>query len=745
MAPLKTASQPAAPRVAREAKATASHRQTLPFTVASALLRELGERLVGHAHIALAELVKNSYDADATLVELSVDDGEIVVTDNGHGMTFAAFRDYWMRIGSPHKQQAQRSPAGRQLTGSKGVGRLAAQFLAHTVSLETSAGDELLDAEVDWDAAVDAGELTNAEADVGRSGRPGSFAGDSRQGTRVVLRNLKHDWDAGELELLARELWPLRPPFGTAAAGADIFDITLSSSLDEAEATFDSQMQAILEVWDARIVGRLVPPAEDPRARLGGRRILQISVELGGRTEQHEHILERCRLQSLDYEIRVFDLRHRQPAGIRVRKAREYMNRFGGVHVYDAGFHLPYYGPALDWLGIEIDNSHRITRSKLLPEELQHAGALEFLPTNSRLWGVVRVDTGREHAAANESDLGDQHALTIQVTRDRLVDNRAYRQLRDAVRYSIDLYAVLEAHKHAREIERARPTEALPVKAQRVEDVLEAYSDVIPPAAYDALRTGIREVVDSVQSEAEVTAQRAGLLGALATAGMSAVAFEHEFNRQLAALERSLRSLRAAIKTGDLSAAADVGDELARLLRTARETQRLFGSLVDEEDRTRRISPRARAILEDVVQSLGPFASRVRFDFENLGDVRLPAGTQAEWSALWQNLVVNAINAMLDTPEPTVRITSTSQGSTRAIVLEDNGSGVDLGSAEQLFQPFHRATAISRERRSLGFGGTGLGLTIVRMLAESLHCRVSFVNPKTVGFRTAVRVSWTAS
>ena len=43
---------------------------TLPFTIDAELLRELGERLVGKPHIALAELVKNSYDADATEVTI---------------------------------------------------------------------------------------------------------------------------------------------------------------------------------------------------------------------------------------------------------------------------------------------------------------------------------------------------------------------------------------------------------------------------------------------------------------------------------------------------------------------------------------------------------------------------------------------------------------------------------------------------------------------------------------------------
>src|SRR3954463_15606249 len=90
---------------------------TLRFTVDAALLRELGERLVGKPHVALAELIKNAFDADATLVELTVRPDRIVVADNGHGMDLKAFRDYWMRIGSPHKEKQQVSPGGRSLTG----------------------------------------------------------------------------------------------------------------------------------------------------------------------------------------------------------------------------------------------------------------------------------------------------------------------------------------------------------------------------------------------------------------------------------------------------------------------------------------------------------------------------------------------------------------------------------------------------------------------------------------------------
>ena len=97
---------------------------TLQFTIDAELLRELGERLVGQPHIALAELIKNSYDADATqvTVKFSPDNGCIEVSDNGHGMTFEAFKNSWMRIGTTHKRANLSKNLKRQMTGSKGVG-----------------------------------------------------------------------------------------------------------------------------------------------------------------------------------------------------------------------------------------------------------------------------------------------------------------------------------------------------------------------------------------------------------------------------------------------------------------------------------------------------------------------------------------------------------------------------------------------------------------------------------------------
>jgi hypothetical protein len=138
------------------------------FKADSALLKELGERLVGKPFIALAELVKNAYDADATACEITITSQRIIVADNGHGMSKSDFLDHWMTIGTRNKElQGFSRRFNRPVTGSKGVGRLAAQFLAHRMQLLTTARGSTstrLHAFVDWDRAIDSGLLTSATA-----------------------------------------------------------------------------------------------------------------------------------------------------------------------------------------------------------------------------------------------------------------------------------------------------------------------------------------------------------------------------------------------------------------------------------------------------------------------------------------------------------------------------------------------------------------------------------------------------
>ena len=106
------------------------------FTVDTHLFSELGALLVGRDSTALNELVKNAYDADASMVivhgeGLAIAGGSIAVVDDGVGMTSEAFERGFLRIASRTKTFGERkSPLfGRRYTGRKGIGRLAAHHL----------------------------------------------------------------------------------------------------------------------------------------------------------------------------------------------------------------------------------------------------------------------------------------------------------------------------------------------------------------------------------------------------------------------------------------------------------------------------------------------------------------------------------------------------------------------------------------------------------------------------------------
>jgi signal transduction histidine kinase len=795
------------------------------FTVDSRLLRELGSRLVGRPHIALAELIKNSYDADATEVLIVIRQDLMVISDNGHGMTLDELRDRWMRIGSAQKAEDRVSrDLHRSLTGSKGVGRLAVQLLGNHLTLESASKQDpgqMIRASVDWEDAVSAGMLTRASADVDQfPGKP-ELPLDSPYGTRIVIAGLQQSWTTRALRDLAREIWSLQPPFAasTLADKAQVFHVSLDTGLKTQEDEFDKQLRAMLRLWTARLVGELLP-ADDlsqgpavtvqrpPPDRMAGddalgEKVLSESDEAAdlleaapadapgiprtvrlaltfddGSREIVNYTLKDCALDRLHFEIRVFNLKYRQASGIQVSEARAYLRRFGGVHVYDAGFHLPYYGPDTDWLHVEMDHSHRLSTSRLLPKQLLEGSnavnPLQYLPTNSRLYGVVDVDTSHEiRASTRLSPAAAREALAIQVTRDRLTDNQGYRSLVQLTRFAVDLYAVREAQRawtrkaaalnrdrnrpfnppsgrggtsgggsrgprpgSAHADEDARELSASD-RANLVEELFEETSNLLPEATADLLKSQIRDVADVARREREASDARVGVLATLATAGIAALANEHEAAKQ----NLTMAGIANRLRNGRLEPSA-AADEIDRWLERARAIRRMFSHMLDEQTRKSRGRFLAKPLVEDATNQIRPLTHGVIFDTSPIPPaMRLARGGYVEWIALLQNVFLNAVNATLDSSVRRVDVDGHDVGRIAWLRIQDTGSGVDLKTADTLFLPFERRQQISQERAALGLGGTGLGLTIVRMLAAEFGATVDFEVPDPT-HSTALVIRW---
>ena len=705
---------------------------TLNFTVDAALLQELGERLVGKPYIALAELVKNGYDADASRVtiEMDLENDRIVVRDTGHGMDFKEFKGFWMRIGSIHKKWQKLSKnLKRPLTGSKGIGRLAVQYLARELELSTTSEEDLhhkLKASVKWEEAVAAGDLTEATVAYEIEYSDKGFD----QGTEIVLRGLKHEWAPEFIQGLAREIWWLQPPFRNPLADATdprkAFEIEFISEQKAYEEIFNEQMSAILDIWNAKLVGK------------NEKGEISLSLQYKGEDAiiKRYSIKSPWKLEDGGFEIRIYHLRYRQPHGITVEDARAYFNEYGGVHVYDAGFHLPYYGdPRNDWLKIEFDHSHRLSMSKLLPEELQVSEAMTFLPTLSRIFGVVNVDTSKEPD------------LEILITRDKFRESMAFYNLGDMVRWALDFYATKEKLRRTEQKELEREIEK--PKIRKIEEVLEKYRSDIPQDTFENLQDDVEEVAKEIETEAEVAARRVSLMGSLATAGISALAYQHETKSQFLTMDEIIDEMdKLAGRVQDYTvreALTGLKESLSLWIERARATNALFSYYADPENITTRRRFPARKVVDEIREHVKPLARGVIIQTKKLDEkMMLPEASLAEWGSIFQNVFINAFNALLDSEEKLIEVSSRTDDRFCEILVQDTGCGVDLKDAEELFKPFVRRIKISPERQALGYGGTGLGLTIVRMIAHNIGCEVSFVEPEK-GFSTAFSLRWRES
>lgn len=120
------------------------------FKTKARAIELLGKKQIRDSSTALAELMKNSYDADAEIlrVEFITKDIKVpcvVICDNGCGMNQNDIEDKWLVLGTDSKRKVKdkKSPGGRTLMGEKGIGRLAVSRLGQQMWMFTKKKDTL--------------------------------------------------------------------------------------------------------------------------------------------------------------------------------------------------------------------------------------------------------------------------------------------------------------------------------------------------------------------------------------------------------------------------------------------------------------------------------------------------------------------------------------------------------------------------------------------------------------------------
>lgn len=108
-------------------------------------IQHLGIRMYSTLPPVIAEIVANSYDADAKKVEIYLNDAEsleIIIKDDGHGMEFNELNPKFLKIGRNRRDEegGMLSPGGRPVIGKKGIGKLSFFGISKLIIVETVKG-----------------------------------------------------------------------------------------------------------------------------------------------------------------------------------------------------------------------------------------------------------------------------------------------------------------------------------------------------------------------------------------------------------------------------------------------------------------------------------------------------------------------------------------------------------------------------------------------------------------------------
>lgn len=201
---------------------------TEPFRVSSGLKDLIGRDLITNDFVAVFELVKNSFDAHATLVKLFFEQDKLVISDNGKGMSRDDILGKWLFVAYSAKRdgtedqdyQSKTRLPDRPFAGAKGIGRFACDRLGKQLSIFSRAASSPIQVlEIDWtrfennaqQVFEDVGlELRETEQLPDTHVEP-----DGETGTVLEIKGLRSEWDREKLLKLKRELARLINPFAS--------------------------------------------------------------------------------------------------------------------------------------------------------------------------------------------------------------------------------------------------------------------------------------------------------------------------------------------------------------------------------------------------------------------------------------------------------------------------------------------------------------------------------------------------
>ena len=708
-----------------ETDSSTSRSEQVSFRFHPRVLAALGRDLITDDVVAVMELVKNSYDALATQVEVRIrssenglDGGSLEVTDDGHGMDYGTIKNAWGVIATPFKKEQpvpEIDGRSRTVTGDKGLGRLSAARLGSEIAVVTKTADgPVLSFLLNWDHLLDSEDIGNVGFKV--SHLPAE-AFEKDHGTRIRIRALRRIWGKEEVEDLRQNLARLVSPFATMKDFSLRLivpgDSTENSVQDISPPDFMSQPKYAIEghVDDqGRILGHYrYRPIDGSTGRekeiddsSASHREEQIQLGIPG----FDPSTPRC--GPFEFEVRAWDLTKDDTRDIADHFAESRSNIRGaiysqrGVSVYrDDILVLPKSDGARDWLGLDLRRVSRVGPRL----------------STSQIVGCVRITKSDNPKIQDTSD------------REGLVEDPPAVTFRDLVTRIVSL---LEGERHQ---DRMGTKETVPAR-----ELFRSLNAAPLVSKIESLRTtggSVSEALEAAKAfkkdldeSRAVIERRFGYYNRLAVIGTIAQMVIHEIRNRTTVIGRGLR------KAAELIDRLPDGDS-ARALQPARNSVGSLEALAKRfaplASRGYRAGKRPSVVEESIHRCLEmqeKLIRRGRVIVEEPEEartiVRIDPG---EIDTVILNLVINSLYWLQQHDgERRLRFRVTRQPSSDRVTvsLDDSGPGIDPDYRERVFWPGVTSKP----------DGFGMGLTVASELVDGHGGKMRTLVPGELGGAT---------
>lgn len=689
------------------------------FTVEARSILTLGRDSIKSPATAVIELVKNSYDADATLVEIEiitkVAAPYIRIADNGHGMNADDIERKWLRIGFSEKLESEKkiSKKGRRRTGEKGIGRISSDRLGQILKLVSKTEkSQPYGIRINWGRFEKTGIELHEVLIIEKENTPiqiPQIEKKSKSGTEIIIKGLRDKWDKLKLDALKHELSILIPPFKKVPN----FLMTLKSDIDgfesgeisaefykEAVVSFDGIFNDETESvkFTTKVIG------QNPQA----------SIELISKLSRAGSKSLSC--GSCDIVLYFFpkisDLY--EAFSIDKKKLNSFINENQGIKIYRDNIRVKPYGDLReeewDWVNL----------GKRYAQNPAGAARKGFRVRPQQIIGAVFIsrDTNLE--------------LVDSSSREGIIKGQAFEDLKELVRICLRLLETEYNKYFVSNLEEKTNPRQLQIELdsmlENASSVLKYMIGVAPIIATSTLDTKVKEQFDmSVDKLSEAISSmrdtkkfveriedRNVVYRGLATVGIATAVFGHEIESHIKSLSTGLYQARdfLSISPYNLTKAKKNITKAINAAESVANWGKYALTRVEREKRRRKDIP-IHDLVTRIIEELTPAFNNASIELRTFLKPVEGKVFPMDIEAILVNLLTNSYEACLDSKQSRVikvRLKPKNDGHIKGfeLTVSDTGPGISEAFREQIWEPMF-TTKTEGSRAS----GTGLGLAIV--------------------------------